>query len=246
MKTNQFIQAVVLACAAALPVGVVATQAPLSQAEAAPVLAFGAGVARARFSVSLPNFEGVPAVRLVSVPAVLRGHVEVAAVSLVSGTQRAKITVRLKDRSMFSSALDEPIRGALKFQLTDATGVKKNINAKVNVVPGNADLPTSMTTGVMFLSFQHGPSKRFLIGGGFDPNATYTIVSGAPTVISKIDGAYIPDGEGWSLKVNAEGNLYLKPRADAVLGSSYQSTMYIESDLMNGVMELHYDLRPAF
>ncbi len=252
MKANRFLKAVVMACAAALPVaGVTATEAPLSEAEARPVLVFPAGAAVARFSVVLPNFDAVSAVRLVSVPEGLRGHVGVASVVFGAGTHRAKIAVRLKDRSMFSSAGDEPMVGAVKFQFVDPAGVKKNYFAKLEVQPAARDLPTSMKLpgnayGVVFLSNQHGPNVQFFVGSGFDPNGKYYIESGTPTTFSKLDGSTIPNDEGWSVKVDANGNMYLKPRADAVMSSGYRGTMIITSEQMNGQMNLEYDIRPAF
>lgn len=251
MKANRFLKAVVMACAAALPVaGVAATEAPLSEAEAGPVLVFPAGAAVARFSVVLPNFDAVSAVRLVSVPEGLRGRVGVASVVFGAGTHRAKIAVRLKDRSMFSSAGDEPMVGAVKFQFVDPAGVKKNYFATLNIQPAARDLPTSMKLpgnayGVVFLSVQHGPNVQFFVGSGFDPNGKYYIESGAPAVMSSVDFSPMLDNEGWSIKVDANGNMYLKPRADAILRGSAKGTMIITSEQMNGEMQLQYDIRPA-
>lgn len=251
MKADRFLKAMVVACAAALSVAsVAATEAPQSEAEAWPALVFPTDRAVARFSVVLPNFDAVSAVRLVSVPDRLRGHVGEASVVFRAGTHRAKIAVRLKDRSMFSSAGDEPIVGTAKFRITDPAGVKKNVFTSVEVQPAARDLPTSMKLpgnpyGVVFLSFQHGPNVQFFVGSGFDPNGKYYITSGAPTVLSRLDGSIIPEKDGWSVKVDANGNMYLKPRADAVLQSSYQGVMIITSEQMNGQMQLQYDIRPA-
>ncbi|WP_089416326.1 hypothetical protein [Vitreoscilla filiformis] len=253
MQADRFLKAVVVACAAALSVaGVGATEAPLSEAEARPVLVFPADVAVARFSVALPNFDAVSAVRLVSVPERLRGCVGVASVVFGAKTHRAKIAVRLKDRGMFLSEGDEPIVGAVKFQFVDPAGVKKNYFAKLEVQPAAQTLPTSMKLpgnqyGVVFLSVQHGPNVQFFVGSGFDPRGDYFIKEGsAPTVVSKNDFSLISDGSGWSVKVDVNGNMYLKPRADAIVGGGVRGTMIITSEQMNGQMQLQYDIRPAF